>query len=522
MLPSQTSPRAIEMFYDRHRIWIERGTILLIALLVRIACGYIFFGSTDLITSVENNDLIMRGVWTKLPYLPAIDTFIWFGGVLNAYTPLPLAFCYKIFPILFDGLIAALIYDIALRRGLRRPFSSGLLYSLCPVPIIVVCIHGQWNSPALFLLLLAFHIREHYRDTPHQSFAFGLLFGLSILAKPVGLVFLLIFFKRYVKAPISFYLRQYLGALAGLIVAGFLGLTMLHLYDYPIWDSILGIVTYAGKGGPLFGLPFGYPAIFHYINSNYLLIPVFVLFAGLYYARIADVFTTILLSFAFIYAVAGLAPQYLVWIVAPLIITQSFRGAAVYTLIATSFLLLYYINRFNPNNMNTYVTLKGFEWLMPSLYFARRSWTKVARFLGYYALPLFSAGLIIDIIALRFKSIRKRGAGRDIVDTSRLSRFIPLRSGYIWTAGIVTAFLSAMALMTDRVELLPVLLRRIGEKISLYAVNPGDAFPLLKIDLAGNYPATSTVDIITILFVLTLIWSFCSAFLVSPNKGRDA
>ena len=517
MTSTQTHSISPRIFFDRHRPSIERCTILLIALSVRIACGYIFFGSTDLITTIENSQLLIDGTWITLPYFPAVNALIWFGGVLNAYAPLPLAFCYKLTPILFDSLLAVLIYDIVLRRDEGCALPAGLLYALCPVPIIINCLHMQWDSIALFLLLLGFHIREDCRDSQRQSFLFGCLFGLSVLVKPIGLIFLLVFFKGYPKRSLAFHRRQYIGSLTGLALVVLVGLLVLRLYGYPIWDPFERVANYATRGSEFFGLPFGYPVLRHYFDSNFLLIPVIAAFALLHYAKVISVFSMMLLSYAFIYAVAGLAPQYLIWIVPFLLVTRHFRAGAIYTLLATAFLLLYYVNEFDPKNMNTYVTLKGFEWLMPSLRFAGGTWKRISRFLGNYLLPFFAAGLIIDIIVTRLISMRKRISGDAATDRVSTIPLKPLSDGYLWAVILTPLALLAASLLENRRGLIHLLNGRIGEKISLYAMPSANIYPSFGIGAVGYYPRTSTVDIMTILLGIAIVWGVYAA-LVPTNR----
>lgn len=200
--------------------WRDRLIIFLAAIAVRLFFGYLFFGSVDVRCFLSmthctlHHDLLSFPLWNYFPILPH---FLWFVGMLSGATELPFAFCSKIIPTLFDGMIALLIYDMV---SLKRPgygMLSGMLYALCPVPLIIVSIHGQWDSLFLFFLLLSIYIRDYFEPSPSGSFLFGVTYAISFLLKPASLLFVPFFFTPY---------RSFLteiGNLKWLFVAGIAG-----------------------------------------------------------------------------------------------------------------------------------------------------------------------------------------------------------------------------------------------------------------------------------------------------------
>jgi len=172
--------------------------IFLVACAVRALFAAIYFGGCDVNSFINipryiyGNNLPEYYFWN---YFPAVTFYLWLSGLVSIVTPLPIALCAKVVPIFFDALIAVLVADCAQRlSGKRLMMTMGWLYALCPVPIIVVCIHGQYDSLFLFFLLLSFYVREFFADSYLKYFVFGALFGYALLLKTVVLGFLPFFF----------------------------------------------------------------------------------------------------------------------------------------------------------------------------------------------------------------------------------------------------------------------------------------------------------------------------------------
>lgn len=176
---------------------VLRWKIFSLALAIRAIIAFVYYGSCDInafVTITQHtlaNDLPGLPYWN---YFPAIALYLWFAGYLVIFTQLPLAFCLKIIPVIIDSLLAVLIFDIVRQSTLKSAFARGMLYALCPVPIIITCIHGQWDALFLFFMLLSFYIRSFYQDNTTTFLLFGLLFGYAILIKPVVLMFAPLFF----------------------------------------------------------------------------------------------------------------------------------------------------------------------------------------------------------------------------------------------------------------------------------------------------------------------------------------
>lgn len=182
------------------RIKSQKLGIFCTAVSIRLLLSYIFYGSFDINANLNiasyvlNNDIASFPLWI---YFPVFGFYLWFCGLLSIKTVLPLAFCFKWIPCIFDALIAVLIFDIVSRTFAKHAFKLGMLYALCPVPIAVVCFHGQWDAVFLFFLILSFFIRDYFQPSYQTHFLFGLFFGFSFMVKPPAMVFLPFFFVPY-------------------------------------------------------------------------------------------------------------------------------------------------------------------------------------------------------------------------------------------------------------------------------------------------------------------------------------
>lgn len=173
--------------------------IFSVALLARTILGYIFYGSIDVGAFISINSHTFNGTLVQHPFtiwcaFPTIPFYLWLSGLLAIKTQLPIAFCFKAIPILFDSLLAVLVYDFVQKVSPQRALQSGLLYALCPVALMITCIHGQWDALPILFFLLSLFVRDFYPDSFKKYFLYGALFAFSFLLKPISLIFILFFF----------------------------------------------------------------------------------------------------------------------------------------------------------------------------------------------------------------------------------------------------------------------------------------------------------------------------------------
>lgn len=332
--------------------------IFIAAAAARLVVAWLFLGSVDIVNDTLDSARLADGdlLSPHVPYLPGIHLLLWLGGNLAARTGLPVAFCYKLFPCLFDSLIAVVC-------GLASP-RRGWIYALAPVPIIVMGLHGQWDGVFLYFLILSLFLLR--LGTRAGDALAGVAFVLSVIAKPVSAPLLPFLFPApWLWRGNERRVLTLIGAMAGTTGAYLLFLAAMHS---PLGgDEVLGIFAYAQHGVQLMGLrmisDFDPPRTIGLL-SLLILLPAH--WTGRLTAERA-----ILLFFAFTLGFCGSAPQYLCWIVPFAILAGDLRFAAIYNFLCATVLLLYYhnpgIGGRNIENLGTYAPLRAFRSLAPSL-----------------------------------------------------------------------------------------------------------------------------------------------------------
>jgi hypothetical protein len=79
-----------------------RALIFSAALAVRILASVMFLGSIHRVDSITNSIELLDGHKVYLPYFPAVNAFLWFGGTLSALFRVPLPLSMKLWPIYFS------------------------------------------------------------------------------------------------------------------------------------------------------------------------------------------------------------------------------------------------------------------------------------------------------------------------------------------------------------------------------------------------------------------------------------
>ena len=373
-----------------------RLLIFSVSLLLKTIAGVVFFGSIDLVNSAKNSLELLAGGKVHLPYLPTINAFLWFGGALAAILRVPLPLSLKLIPILFDSLLAVLVYDLVRRHEPRLALRAGLLYALSPLALLITSFHAQWDAMALFFLLLAFGLLENSPREPGKlsprplvCAVFGAIFGISLLIKPIGLPLLLLFPPR----KRGRWLPDWPAVLGMSIVLG-MGCMAFQSYGYSTIESFRAIFVYSAKGIQVFGLPFA-PLLSRFdILQGYRLcwiLPAMVGVRYLHESRRLSALDAILLFYLYCLATSGISPQYLLWPMPLLMATRRLRLAALYTAVATGFLLIYYSNPWASyvafENLGVFAPLRSLEWLLPPTALEKHELLPVVHALGNVVFP---------------------------------------------------------------------------------------------------------------------------------------
>lgn len=361
----------------------ERLLVFLAALIPRLALAWVTFGSTDIVHCFKNTTSILSGQQPFLPYLPGVEILIWFGGLLAHFTNIPPGLAYKLIPLLFDCGIAVLLRD-------ARSMRTGLLYAIAPVPMIIVCMHGQWDSLFLYFLTLALVLAE--RDGARVQGLAGAAWFLSIVPKPLALPLVLLFLpspREVGRSPEA--RRKAFSFLFGAGAAGLLYAFVLVLADsIPSMERLRLILIYGGAGHGFFGLPWlaGLP-----LARYWTLIPFAFILAMVWMGRMRRE-EGVLLFFVMAMVNSALAPQYLGWLVPFALLADRRRFLALYLLVAGVFLALFYrsigVNEPTIVFVGAYAVLKQVAWLSPPA--TSDQVAKWVAWIGNYALPLLCLG----------------------------------------------------------------------------------------------------------------------------------
>jgi len=349
------------------RDWRTPAGIALLALAPRLVLAFVTFGSVDIVNDVRNTLRLLGGGESITPYLPGgIDLLLWIAGVAAFHTAVPVAFAYKMFVVVADAAIAVLLAG--------RDAKLGVLYAVAPVPILICAVHGQWDALFLLALLLAVMIADE------RPLAAGIAVALSIVAKPIAVPLIPLFFRRDKQHAARF--------LGGVAIAAVVYLLLLTVTNHPLTlQALRDIVHYAGGGVQLFGLPYRPPRL-------WTLAAVVPLFALQWRGRLTRA-ESVLIFLAITLGFSGLSAQYLCWVVPFAILCGRLRFHALYTAAAGAFLILYYqspfVNLSNIENLGTFAFLRPLGFLSPPLPDPART-RIIVQLLGNCCIPLLCLG----------------------------------------------------------------------------------------------------------------------------------
>jgi hypothetical protein len=481
-----------------------RLVVFAAAFAVRFVLGGLFFGSIDVVNSATGALALLDGKAVALPYFPTVNAFLWLAGVLAAHLPVPFPLALKIVPILFDSLLAVLIFDLVARQAPRMAFRAAILYASSPLLILNTSIHGQWDSIALFFLLLAFAVREGRDECRAREVLFGFLFGASVLAKPIALPFVLLFLRRKgVKQP------KFWNAAAGFALAICAAFLVYSAYGYSGPGAFLRIASYSAGGVQIFGLPFAPLVAKLSLQSGRLLwvVPEMLVLALLYHRRRLTAIDAMLLFYLLSLGTTGISPQYLAWPIPLLLVSGRLRLASIYTAVAMPFLLLYYSNPWASylelENLATFVPLRSASWLLPSAWLATRELLPWVRVLGNVVFPL--TGLAIAIAILR----------KCMIDTAAK----PVeRGGYEWRGRVTAWYLTPAILLAATIFFAKLTvnggatlerLRAVWAAIPAHYAMQVESL-VTRVIFAPDTHGASPLNIVVLLALLTAAWCVVS------------
>ena len=480
-----------------------------VSLVLRVGLGLVFFGSIDLLNSVCGSRILLAGrqlgsrillagrQLDLLPYFPVVPALIWLGGVLSVRTALPVAFCFKLVPILFDSLLALLIYDVLVRRSPAVAFRAALLYATSPIALLITCIHAQWEPICLFFLMLALNLVDDPAPGRHLRLLAGACFALSFLVKPLTVVcFPFLFPPLLPTEGRRRRLHESFDTALGMEVFVAASFVLFWLFGYDLLFLLLRIWFHAFQGVQIFGLPFAFQFNGPILLRSRIWIPLVLAWLAVAYHRgKVGRFEAALFSLSLPLGVAGIAPQYLLWPVPYLLVTRMFRLGALYNLVTVAFLVVYYMMpsaSYIPNeNMGAFAALRGFSWLMPPQAIGAGLPARLLHFVGNLVIPVCALTIAARAAGLRGKADAHADRAEEPSGCPA-----PAYSLYLTTLAAVVGSLALLYATEDRAALRaesdPALKAKLAQYDMEIIGDPDSGWDLMG--AIGHYPRVSYIN----------------------------
>jgi hypothetical protein len=370
----------VEFKSNNNREIVYAIAVFVIAFSLRFLVGFFTFGSVDLLNAHQGGlDAVNFNHEYNFPYYPFFFYINLFSEFLSRYLSFPIGIAYKFLPIIFDSLIAVLIFIGFFLKSEKIIFSffAAILYALSPLSILITSIHCQWDSISLAFVLMVFMLKEHYQTTNLTIFIMGVLLAISFCMKPYTIMFLpfmflpfdfkFLFKKDYLKKCLT----NVFIFLAGFFLAFTFFLIIFKLSHFDIKRVSFLVFDYLIGHRPLiFGLNFSSSLGFLY---KYKILFIFFVYIVLVYLNLRTKMNSFLCASLLILAILsshGLAPQYIFWPLPFILMSGHFLSFLIYQFVFTPIFIAYYLIPYYSfekyENLSTFATLKNYEWLMPN------------------------------------------------------------------------------------------------------------------------------------------------------------
>jgi hypothetical protein len=347
--------------------WTERPWVLFCcAFAVRVFIAAVFLGSCDLLIAIASIPTAASHGYFYIPYFPVIDNILGASAlVITKLHFIPLGLVPKLIPCLADSLIAVwFIRDNRFDKQYRK--RAAWLYIFCPLPIILICIQGQWDSmwvlPMVSALAMADLLKHATSSRRRTLLIIGALLGIAVLSKPVAIITAgLLVPNFWGRTSTKAWIQD-----CGFILIGFSMTMGLFLAKFALDGTNLhrnldNIVSYAGSPGftvfgpaEFFSHAYSTAHLAHSVATHLVTVNtdlrdlsiIYVLAIVLYQilARVPlDKMTAAAAVLLICPAVGGFAPQYLFWPLVFILAAGRFRAFVMYALSASSLYFLFFL-----------------------------------------------------------------------------------------------------------------------------------------------------------------------------------
>jgi hypothetical protein len=347
----------------RSPLWKDRPLVVFVcAFAARVIISAVFLGSCDTLTSVAHMPLAASHGYFYIPYFPVIDNILGTSALVASNLHfVPIALAPKLIPCFADSLIAVwLLMDNRFETTYRR--RAAWLYAFCPLPIILVCIQGQWDSlwilPMVSALAMADLLRHATSSRRRTLVLIGALLGVAILSKPVAIVAAGLLIPNFrLRQSTKEWIRECCLVVVGLVATMGVFFAKFAFDGTNLHQDFSDVVSYGGAGFTVFG-----PAKYYFLQHPsaasrlfnaatvttdlrdlailyVLAIVLWQIFAEVPLDKMTVAAALLLIS----PAVGGLAPQYLLWPLVFILASGRFRAAVLYALSTSSLYFVFFL-----------------------------------------------------------------------------------------------------------------------------------------------------------------------------------
>jgi hypothetical protein len=337
------------------------------ALAVRLFIAAVFLGSCDTLNAIAAIPTAAVHGYFYLPYFPVIDNILGSSSlVITKLHFVPIALVPKIIPCFADSLIAVwFLKDNRFERRYRE--RAAWLYVFCPLPLILICIQGQWDSmwvlPMVSALAMSDLMKQTTTSRRRTLLIIGALLGIAILSKPVAIIAAGLLIPNFrSRKSTNDWIQECSLIVIGLVATMGLFFAKFALDGTNLHRNLDNVVSYAGTPGfTVFGpaklwflhllsaIPLDRNVAVQELTVNsdlrdLSIIYVLAIVCYQIFARVPlDKMTAAAAALLICPAVGGLAPQYLFWPLVFILASGRFRAAVWYALSASSLYFLFFL-----------------------------------------------------------------------------------------------------------------------------------------------------------------------------------
>jgi hypothetical protein len=415
---------AIEAVREPHTLIDRAGAVFVVSLFVRVVLASIFLGGADTMNSLMEVPLAATHTFFYLPYFPIVQSIIGAVSPLVSHAHfVPLGLSVKLVPCIVDSLLSVWLlqngrFDVRYRRR------SAWLYAFCPLPLIMICLQGQWDSlwvlPAVTALALSDLLSDATKARRTTLLLIGGLLGLAVLSKPAALIIaglLLPSFRS--RTSVIGWMHDALLLLTGATVTVVIFFLEFAANGIHVHQNIYEALEYGGQPlRTLFGpanlaifqhfatAPAGVAGEFRQLSIIYVVaIALYQLFARHPVDRMTAAAAAVLIC----PAIGGLAPDYLFWPLVFILASGRLRMASAYAVFSSSVFLLFFLipgASYNPGvDLGALLPLRSLRFLgLPTAafqWFSSPASLDVWHCVANFVVPLAMCALGVYLLASR-------------------------------------------------------------------------------------------------------------------------